>query len=669
MISAGTKLKVPMQSKYRIKASQFKMRLSSLLTAAILFTATALPTAALIPIKEGAEPNHAKIQISWDANLTHHAVGDMRSDNSLKRLPRSDLSHRNATRADAHAPDMRLAIVDGLSPGNAGPEQSSGMTTSTSMVKKPGDMSVVQVAELIPSDSQPALPSSSNSKCAGLKSLSLPFTEITSSTEVQANTFLDPSSKASPAAIHPAFCRVQGILKPTSDSHIRFEVWMPSTDWNGRFEQIGNGGFAGLIRYGFMLPELRRGFAIAATDDGHVEVKGNEIWAINHPEKVIDYGYRAVHETSTHAKEIIDAYYGQTPSYSYFDGCSDGGREALMEAQRFPGDFNGIIAGAPANSVTHLAAAIVWDEQALTNNPASYIPASKLPAIQAAALKDCDTLDGVTDGLVEDPTSCHFDPSVLLCKSGDNSECLTGAQVETAKKLYHGPQDPHTGKQIFPGHEPGAEAFVTDWPEVLIGNAPGEGWEFPVGNYFFADFVFAAPSWNFRSLNFDGDIALADQKFASILNSTNADLRAFKNRGGKLIQYHGWADTVIAPRGSTEYYESVVRKMGGLEKTEDFYRLFMVSGMSHCANGPGPNSFGGILQYPLPNDDSRDDIVDALMQWVEHNDAPKRIVATKFNNDNPSKGILMTRPLCPFPTKASWTGNGSTNDASNFVCK
>jgi hypothetical protein len=528
---------------------------------------------------------------------------------------------------------------------------------------------VTQVAELAPPDRDPAQPSSSTSKCAGLKRLSLPFTEITSSIEVPANSFTDPSSKTSSATIHPAFCRLQGILRPTSDSSIRFEVWMPRTDWNGRFQQIGNGGFAGLIRYGFMLPELRRGFAIAATDDGHIEVKDNEIWAINHPEKVIDYGYRAVHETSTHAKEIIDAYYGQAPSYSYFNGCSDGGREALMEAQRFPEDFNGIIAGAPANSVTHLATAIVWDEQALMNNPASYIPANKLPAIQAAALKACDTLDGVADGLVENPADCHFDPSVLQCKSGDDSGCLTAVQVETAKKLYTGPRNSRTGKQIFPGHEPGAEAFITDWPEVLIGNVPGEGWEFPVGNNFFADFVFADPSWSFRSLNFDGDIALADHKFASTLNSTDADLSGFKSRGGKLIQYHGWADSVIAPRGSTEYYESVVRKMGGLEKTEEFYRLFMVPGMSHCAYGPGPNSFGGILQYPLPNDDSRDDIVDAVMQWVEHNVPPERIVATKFHNDDPSKGILMTRPLCPFPTKARWTGNGSTSDASNFVCK
>jgi hypothetical protein len=528
---------------------------------------------------------------------------------------------------------------------------------------------LTQIAAPVPADSESAQPSPSPSKCAGLTRLTLAFTTIASAVEVPANSFKDPSSQASTAVPHPAFCRVQGVLKPTSDSNIGIEVWMPLSDWNGRLEQIGNGGFAGVFWYGFMLPELRRGFAIAATDDGHKDPKTDQNWAINHPEKVIDFGYRAVHVTDIRAKEIINAFYGQAPRYSYFNGCSDGGREALMEVQRFPEDFNGIIAGAPANLWTHLATAVVWDEQALLDKPASYIPASKLPALQAAALQACDGLDGVKDGLVEDPQVCHFDPSVLLCKTNDNSQCLTVDQVETARKLYAGPRNPRTGEQIFPGHEPGAEAFLTDWPEMIIGNAPGTGWEFAVGNMFFADFVFANPAWNFRSLNFDGDIALTDEKLSSILNSTNPDLRKFRNRGGKLIQYHGWADAVIAPRSSTDYYESVVRKMGGPEKTKDFYRLFMVPGMSHCAYGAGPNSFGGILQYGLPHDDAGDDVVDALMRWVERGVAPEKIVATKFNEDDSSKGILMTRPLCPFPAKAAWTGKGSTDDAANFVCK
>lgn len=513
------------------------------------------------------------------------------------------------------------------------------------------------------------LSAASPTKCTALKHFTAPDTEITSAIDVPANSFKNPSQgEASPAIDLPAFCRVQGVLRPTNDSNIKFEVWMPLSGWNGRFEQLGNGGYAGKIFYRFLIPELRRGFAIAATNDGHVDAR-DQSWAINHPEKVIDFGYRAVHTTSERAKTIIEAFYGQAPVYSYFNGCSDGGREALMEAQRFPLDFNGIIAGAPANFWTHLMVGGVWTEQALLNNPASYIPASKLPAIQAASLAACDALDGVKDGLVEDPSLCHFDPAVLLCKGTNNPNCLTSAQVETARKIYSGPRNSRTGKQIFPGYAPGAEAAITDWPEDIIGSWPNGGWDFILGNWFYSDMVFEKPAWNFRTLNFDSDVVVADAKLSSILNSTNPDLRQFKAHGGKLIQYHGWADAAIAPLSSINYYQSVVHKMGGLKETRKFYRLYMVPGMSHCADGPGPNSFGGILQPRFPQADAKDDIVDALMQWVEHNGAPEKIIATKFRDDNPSKGILMSRPLCPFPAHARWIGKGSTNDAANFICK
>ena len=508
----------------------------------------------------------------------------------------------------------------------------------------------------------------SPSKCTDLETLTAAFMEITSAMDVPADSFKPPSPGKTPAAvILPAFCRVQGVLRPTSDSNIKFEVWMPVSGWNGRFEQLGNGGFAGKIWYKFMIPELRRGFAIAATDDGHIE-GSNQRWAVGHPQKVIDFGSRAVHTTSQSAKTIVAAFYGHAPAYSYFNGCSDGGREALMEAQRFPLDFNGIIAGAPANFWTHLMFGGLWTEQSLLNKPASYIPASKLPAIQAAALAACDVLDGVKDGIVEDPQLCHFNPAVLLCKGTDNPSCLTSAQVETARKIYSGPRNSHTGKQIFPGYAPGAEAAITDWPEDIIGSLPNGGWDFLLSNMFFADMVFENPAWNFHTLNFYSDVTLTDTKMSSILNASDPDLVKFKAHGGKLIQYHGWADSAIAPLSSINYYQSVVREMGGLKNTQDFYRLYMVPGMSHCANGPGPNSFGGILQYHLPEADAEDDIVDALMQWVEHGGAPDKIVATKFKDDDPSKGILMTRPLCPFPANARWIGRGSTNDAANFVC-
>jgi hypothetical protein len=524
-------------------------------------------------------------------------------------------------------------------------------------------------AQTTVANSASSAPSISPSKCASLMSLKADYTEITSATYVPADSFIPPSKQKTPATVSlPAFCRVEGILRPTNDSTIRFEVWMPISAWNGRFEQVGNGGFAGKIWYDFMMPELRRGFAIAATDDGHIE-GSDQSWAIHHPEKVIDFGYRAVHETSVRAKTIVNDFYGEAPAYSYFNGCSDGGREAMMEVQRFPQDFNGIIAGAPANFWTHLMGAAEWFELALLKDPASYIPENKVPAIQAASLAACDALDGVRDGIIEDPRQCHFDPTVLLCKGADNQNCLTGAQVEAARKIYSGLRAPDTGKQIFPGYEPGAEAAPADWPVDIIGTLPNGGAIFSLGNWFFADMVYENPAWDFHTFNFDDDVTLADKKLAPILNSDDTDLRQFRERGGKLIQYHGWGDTAIAPLNSINYYESVVQKMGGLTSTQDFYRLFMVPGMSHCAYGPGPNTFGGILQYHMPQADAKQDIVDALTQWVEHGVAPDKIVSTKFKDDKPTDGVLMTRPLCSYPNTAKWIGTGSTDDAANFVCK
>lgn len=506
-------------------------------------------------------------------------------------------------------------------------------------------------------------------ECTKLENLKVANIPIASAVYVPADSFKMPSLEGIPSTIDlPAFCRVQGVLKPTADSAIKYEVWMPTSNWNGRFEQIGNGGYAGGIAYGFMIPELRRGFAIASTDDGHTS-GADQSWAIGHPEKVIDFGYRAVHATSISAKTVIQDFYNKAAAYSYFNGCSDGGREALMEAQRYPEDFNGIIAGAPANFWTHLMVGFVWNEQALLNDPVSYIPANKLPAIQAAALAACDTLDGVKDGILEDPRRCHFDPAELQCKDTDGPDCLTKPQVDAARKIYAGPRNHLSEEQIFPGYEPGAEAVPSNWPIWIIGSLPNGGWQFPLGNEFFADMAFENLKWNFRTFNFGRDVTITDIKLASILNSTNPDLRQFKAHGGKLIQYHGWADAAIAPLNSINYYQSVVHKMGNLKKTQTFYRLYMVPGMSHCAGGPGPNSFGAILQNRPQETDAKDDIVDDLTQWVEHDIAPNEIIATKFKDDDPKKPVLLTRPLCPYPEEAKWDGKWSTNDAANFICK
>ncbi len=516
-------------------------------------------------------------------------------------------------------------------------------------------------------------PASAQKACEGLTALTMANVTITSAISVAAGTYKPPAGPGAPAPSEPlpAFCRVAGVARPTSDSEIKFEVWMPVDRWNGKYEQVGNGGYAGNIPFLSMAVPLLRGYATAGTDDGHAA--GNDAnWTIGHPEKVIDFGYRAVHETSVDAKQIVEAFYGKKLVRSYFVGCSDGGREALMEAQRYPEDFVGIVAGSPANNWTRLQAGGVWNERALKDEPGSEIPPAKLMALQNAALDDCDALDGVRDGIIGNPRRCHFDPVVIQCKSSDAPDCLTAPQVAAVQKIYAGPRNPRTGEQLFPGFSPGAEAFPANWRIWITGNglgAPTIGALF--GNEFFADMVFADPKWDYRTFDFDQDMKTADDKVGPAINSIDPDLSKFKARGGKLIQYHGWNDAAIPALSSVEYFERVQSVMGktsrekDLGATADFYRLFMVPGMSHCAGGMGATSFGN---GPAAQHDPEHDVVAALDQWVEKGVAPAHIIATGFARD-PSKGVRMTRPLCPFPEEAVYRGSGDTNDAANFSCK
>ena len=330
------------------------------------------------------------------------------------------------------------------------------------------------------------------------------------------------------------------------------------------------------------------------------------------------------------------------PKYSYWDGCSTGGKQGLTEAQRYPADFNGIVEGDPASVFTHLMFGTIWPAEVTLKDPAGYIPPDKYPLLHRAVLDACDALDGVKDGLIEDPTRCHFDPQVLECRGAEGAACLTAPQVEAAKKIYAGAKNPRTGEQIFPGMSLGSEL---GWKGQAGGPKPME-----IPNSYFRNLVFKNPAWDFRTLNFDGDVAEADRLHGAILNSYDPDLKAFEALGGKLIMYHGWSDPVIVPLESVNYYNSVVATMGGADKTEKFVRLFtVVPGMGHCANGEGPSTF---------------DKVGPLEQWVEHGVAPEKIIASKGSR-GPAR---MTRPLCPYPTVARWKGSGSTTDAANFVC-
>lgn len=483
--------------------------------------------------------------------------------------------------------------------------------------------------------------------CESLASLNLPDTTITLAKAEPAGTFTPPKPMdlpGPPLDNLPTFCRVAGEIKPTKDSDIRFEVWMPVSGWNGKFMGIGNGGWSGEIWYTFMGTALRRGYAAASTDTGHEGSADDASFALGHPEKVVDFGYRAVHEMTVKAKAIIGAFYGNGLQHSYWNGCSSGGKQGLKEAQRFPRDYDGIIAGAPANYWTHLIVSGIWIADATRENPDSYIPKEKLPLLHKAVVEACDALDGVKDGVLENPKSCHFDPRALLCKGTDGPDCLTAAQVDAAKRVYGGPKNPRTGEQIFPGLEPGSE---NGWVFFADGREP------PIVASHFKYLVFKNPNWDFRSLNFESDVALADKLDSGLITAIDPNLKEFFAQGGKLLLYHGWNDGGIAPQNTINYYNSVANAMGGSDKVQNAIRLFMAPGMDHCFGGDGPFDFDSIA---------------TLEQWVEKGKVPDRIVAAHLPEGPASAKPDRTRPLCPYPQVAKYRGSGSTDDASNFVC-
>ncbi len=475
--------------------------------------------------------------------------------------------------------------------------------------------------------------------CETLSKLSFPDATIDRVESVPAGDFtLTPrDAEARPQTFKtlPAFCRVAATLKPTSDSDIKVEVWLPSANWNGKFQAVGNGGWAGAISYGAMADALRNGYATSSTDTGHVGANGK--FVPGHPEKLIDFGYRSEHEMAVHAKAIVAALYGNGPELSYWNGCSTGGRQGLMEATRFPNDFDGIVAGDPANPRARMNSWQLSIAQAIHNDKASYIPESKYPAIHRAAVVACDALDGVKDGLIENPKACHFDPKVLACTGADTSACLTAPQVEMARKITSAGKYSN-GKEFWPGFEPGSEL---GW-SVHAGPEPSG-----TGTDHFKYVVFKDPNWDYRTLNPDTDVARAEKADGGTVDVTKTDLSAFTQHNGKLILYHGWTDPQVAPQATVDYFRQV---QSTTQKASQSVRLFMVPGMNHCRGGEGPNVF---------------DMVTALDQWVQMSKAPEEVVASHSTDGK----VDRTRPLCPYPQTAKYKGTGTIDEAANFVCK
>ncbi len=483
--------------------------------------------------------------------------------------------------------------------------------------------------------------------CNRLTALSIANVTVQHAVEVPAGSFKPNSRDA--AVTTPAFCRVELEAHPVADSSIRIEIWMPAPEaWNGKFQGIGNGGYSGNMAYAVMATALKAGYAVAATNTGH---EGDDLaFGKGHPEKRIDWSYRAIHVTAEVSKLVVRNHLGRQPEHAYFVGCSTGGHQALSEAERYPLDYDGIVAGDPAYDTVNQVAAYLWSWKATHDDAgAPLFTSGHLKFVTQSVITACDALDGVKDGLITDPRKCHFDVSTLACKAGadpSSNTCLSPQQIAGLKKVYSGTYNPRTRQQIFPGWSLGSEGF---------GAAASQGWgayivdpKKPMRIDVFGDFAFNDPSWDWHTFDFDHDMSFALQQVGD-MEADNPDLSAFRARGGKLVMTTGWSDPIAAPLDIVKYYEAAEAKNGGPTRTQEFFRFFMAPGMGHCGGGPGPNTFDSLA---------------ALDAWVTAKKPPTRLIASHLTDGKSDR----TRPLCAYPAAAVYTGKGSTDEAENFVC-
>ena len=495
---------------------------------------------------------------------------------------------------------------------------------------------------------------------AALAGVTLANAALSAASGVAAGTYTPAGS--GPLANLPAFCRITATAAPTTSSLINFEVWVPDgAAWNGKLVVTGNGGYSPALSYGDMAYAMRQGYAVVGGDTGHQSADPNAMfWGVNQPEKITDWGSRSIHAITAPARALVNGLSAKQPTRSYYYGCSTGGHQGYAEIQRYPEDFDGVIAGAPGNNRTRLNVEFMHrflsNRAAGTNTPL-ILSSAKAALITQRAVAACDALDGVTDGVMEDPRACtsaQFNIDALQCAGADAPDCLTAEQIAVARKIYAGPKNARTGAQIYPGLVVGSES---GWPAYW-------GSSEPVRADYWRLWVFENPQWNWWTFDYDRDLAFADAKISPLVDQNNADIAAFKARGAKAIVYQGWQDPVVNPIDTIAYYDRVKALQGSQAEADKFFRLFVVPGMGHCGGGSGATVFGNQGTAP-PTADADHDVLKALDRWVENGTAPDRIVAARVVGG----ATVRTRPLCPYPKKAVYGGSGSSDDAASFRCE
>jgi len=480
----------------------------------------------------------------------------------------------------------------------------------------------------------------------------------------------------------PSFCRVKGVANRDSRRNIIFELWMPAKNWDGRFKQLGNSGYSGSIQFGPMVDTIKSESIAVATNDGHFSESGLEAkWALNAPELVIDYAYRAQDWTYLRSQEIVERHYGQSAEFNYFLGCSTGGRQALKMAQMRPEYWDGILAGAPA---------IDWAESILGRanflatqwkHPNRLIPTEKLEYVEGLSLSSCTSSAREIDGVAAAPQFCKFDPSRYVCATATDTNCLTVEEVEVLETIYNGVFDPKSGELIYPGFMPTMENYRSDrlfwqgWSNWITSPARNQNMNLRFVEEFFRYIIYADPDWSIENFDLEKEIVsiqkrkIKDTKLSDLISVDPLNFFGLSSKFPKVIMYSGWGDEVLSPLSTIHFYNELAQD-GSLERSiEELVKLYMIPGMSHCVGGTGASGFGQAGDFlPSLKSDAKHDIIEALQNWAENGNEPERVIAVKYIENNPEEGVEYTRPLCAFPEVSSYNGLSSLNTASSFDC-